>query len=382
MSTVEDILTQFYPVFRKTYTPFSQQAKAASDIIRCKTGTLGGHVQKCNECNHTVVRYNSCRNRHCPMCQGVTSAVWVDQRSKDVVNAPYFHVVFTMPEELHILVYQNQEKLYTLMYRAVAETLTELCSDQKYLGAQVGFISVLHTWSQDLRYHPHIHTVVLAGGLTELGKWRSSKKKFFIPVKVLSRKIRGKFLYYLKQYYAQGQLNFYGSAEQYCNPGSFQGLVDRCYAKDWYTYTKRTFSGPQAVLKYLGNYTRRIAIANSRIVSVDDDTVTFTVKDRKAGKTKPLTLPGVEFIRRFLMHVLPKGFVKIRHYGLLASRNKKTKLALCRKLTGTPAYKPVFEGLSILEVVCLLAGRDVTVCPACRKGSLERVHSFLPISLL
>jgi len=317
------------------------------------------------------------------MCQGVTNALWVDQRNKDVVNAPYFHVVFTMPEELHPLVYQNQEKLHSLMYKVVAETLTELCRDPKYLGAQIGFISVLHTWSQDLRYHPHIHTVVMAGGLTELGKWRSSKKKFFIPVKVLSKKIRGKYLYYLKQCYARGLLEFYGSAEQYRNPESFQNLIGLCYAKDWYTYTKKTFAGPQAVLKYLGNYTRRIAISNSRIVSVDKDSVTFTVKNRKEpGKRKTLSLKGIEFTRRFLMHVLPKGFVKVRYYGLLAGRNKKTKLALCKKLTASPIYKPIYEALTTLEVLCLLAGRDLTLCPACRKGKLIRVHSFHPISAL
>jgi hypothetical protein len=383
MSTVRDILTQFYLSCREANTPSYQQAKAAFNIINCKTKALGGHVQRCNECAHTTMHYNSCRDRHCPMCQGVTNALWVDQRSKDVVNAPYFHVVFTMPEELHPLVYQNQKLLYTLMYDAVAETLSELCGDQKYLGAKIGFISVLHTWSQDLRYHPHIHTVVMAGGLTKLNKWQKSSEKFFIPVKVLSKKIRGKFLCYLKQYYTNGQLKFYGGALEYQSPKHFQGLVDLCYAKDWYTYTKKTFKGPQAVLKYLGNYTRRIAISNSRIVCVDKDTVTFTVKNRKEpGTRKTLTLSGLEFTRRFLMHVLPKRFVKVRYYGLLAGRNKKTKLALCQKLTCTPPYKPVFEGLSTLEIVCLLTGRDVTLCPACQKGKLKLIHTFSPKDLL
>lgn len=382
-ATLKDVLVQFYPSFRETNTPSNQQAKTVLNIIDCKTAALGGNVQRCTECEHTIVHYNSCRNRHCPMCQGVTNALWVDQRSKDVINAPYFHVVFTMPEELHTLVYQNQELLYTLLYKVVAETLTELCRDPKYLGAQVGFISVLHTWSQDLRLHPHLHTVVMAGGLTELGKWRSSSKKFFIPVKVLSKKVRGKFLSSLKSYYAQGKLNFYGQATEYRNPSFFQGLIDQCYDKNWYTYTKRTFKGPQAVLKYLGTYTRRIAISNSRIVSVGKGSVTFKVKDRKdPGKKKALTLSGVEFTRRFLMHVLPKGFVKVRHYGILASRNKKTKLALCQKLTRTPTYESIFEDLSTLEVVCLLAGRDVTICPACRSGKLKQVGTFFPGDLL
>lgn len=379
MSTVKDVLEQFFPSFCKSSTLSYQQARAASHIVNCKTGALGANVHKCNECEHTVIHYNSCRDRHCPMCQGVTNALWVDQRSKDIVNAPYFHVVFTMPEELHPLVYQNQELLYALMYKVFSETLTELCRDQKYLGAQIGFISVLHTWSKDLRYHPHLHSVVMAGGLTKLGRWRNSSKKFFIPVKVLSKKVRGKFLCYLKSYYARDKLNFYGSAEGYRDREAFQRLIDRCYAKDWYTYTKKTFAGPQAVLKYLGHYTRRIAIANSRIVSVNRDTVTFTVKNRKdPNQRKTLTLSGIEFTRRFLMHVLPKGFVKVRHYGILAGRNKKTKLALCQKLTRTPSYQPVFEGLSALEIVCLLTGRDVTACPACRKGKLEKVRNFFP----
>ncbi|MCK9268607.1 MAG: IS91 family transposase [Alkaliphilus sp.] len=379
MSTVQDALRRFYPAYRGLYTPSLQQAKAALNITRCRTNALGGHVQKCDKCDHLVVHYNSCRDRHCPMCQGLTNAVWVDRRSRDILNAPYFHVVFTMPQELHALIYQNQRLLYSLFYRAVAETLQELSWDEKYLGAQAGFLSLLHTWGQDLHYHPHIHTVLLAGGLTKLNQWRSSSKKFFIPVKVLSKKFRGKYLYYLKQHYHQDLLKFYGDAEKYSDPKSFQELIDRCYAKDWYTYTKRTFSGPLAVLKYLGNYTRRIAISNSRVVSVNEDTVTISIKDYKeAGKRKETSLDGAEFIRRFLMHVLPKGFVKIRHYGILANRNKKTKLELCRKLSFSPTYKPKYEGLTTVEILCLLVGKDVTVCPVCREGKLKHAHSFCP----
>lgn len=379
MSTIQDALRRFYPAYRELYEPSLQQVKAALNIIRCRTNALGGHIQKCDKCDHIVVHYNSCRDRHCPMCQGLTNAVWVDKRSRDILNAPYFHVVFTMPQELHALIYQNQRLLYSLFYRAVAETLQELSWDEKYLGAQAGFLSLLHTWGQDLHYHPHIHTVLLAGGLTKLNQWRSSSKKFFIPVKVLSKKFRGKYLYYLKQHYHQDRLKFYGDAEKYSDPKSFQELIDRCYAKDWYTYTKRTFSGPLAVLKYLGNYTRRIAISNSRVVSVNEDTVTISIKDYKeAGKRKETSLDGAEFIRRFLMHVLPKGFVKIRHYGILANRNKKTKLELCRKLSFSPTYKPKYEGLTTVEILCLLVGKDVTVCPVCREGRLKHAHSFCP----
>ena len=377
MSTVQDVFKEFYPSFRQRFPVFGQQAKAAANIIDCRTSALGGRVCECEECGFATVRYNSCRNRHCSLCQGIVKSVWVDKRSADILNAPYFHVVFTVPDNLHTLIYQNQARLYSLMYKAVAETLTELCGDKKYLGAQAGFFAVLHTWGQDMHYHPHIHVVMLAGGLTPHQQWRSCSKNFFIPVKVLAKKFRGKYMHYLKQYYREDELKFYGSIKPYQNQKGFQGLVDQCYAKNWYTYTKKTFSGPEAVIKYLSSYTHRIAISNKRIVSVDEEGVTFTVKDYQNGsKTKTLTLSGVEFIRRFLMHVLPKGFVKIRYYGILANRNKKTKLVKCRKLTKSRYYKPKFAGLKTVEILLLLTGKDVTLCPKCQ--AKLSVSAFYP----
>lgn len=353
------------------------QVKASTSIINCKTSTLGGHKYECEDCGHLKIHYNSCRNRHCPSCQAITKEIWVDQQKKDILNAPYFHVVFTMPEQLHMIIYHNQKLLYNLMYKTVAETLMELAADKKYLGAQIGFFSVLHTWGQNLHFHPHIHSVVLAGGLDERNQWREASKKFFIPVRVLSKKFRGKFLYYLKQYYRQGKLNFYKSTEIYKKKNLFQKLIDVCYEINWYSYTKRTFSGPLAVVKYLGRYTHRIAISNQRIISFDKETVTFEVKDYKNNnKKKTVTMKGTEFIRRFLMHVLPNRFVKIRHYGLLANRNRKTKLVLCRKLTKTPSYKPLFEGKSTLEIVSILFEKDVTLCPECKKAHLTEIYSW------
>ncbi|WP_307342206.1 IS91 family transposase, partial [Metabacillus malikii] len=259
------------------------------------------------------------------------------------------------------------------------ETLAELSQDPKFLGAQIGFFSVLHTWGQDLHFHPHIHTVVLAGGLNKQNLWRSTSQKFFIPVKILSKKFRGKFLYYLKQYYQKKQLTFYNETRYYDNPKHFQKLLDECYSIDWYSYTKRTFSGPLAVVKYLGRYTHRIAISNNRIVSVNQNTVTIGVKDyRDHNKQKLITMKGIEFIRRFLMHILPKGFVKIRHYGLLANRNKKTKLTLCRRLTNSSTYKPIYKGLSTTEIVSLLVGRDITLCPECNKSHLKETPDSIP----
>ena len=367
MNTIQDIFQRFYGKFLKQHRVSAEQAKVANDIMNCRTAAFGGRVSKCEKCGFLEVLYNSCRNRHCPLCQGIVKAVWIDQRTSDILDAPYFHLVFTVPEQLNNLIYQNQVLLYSLMYKAVSETLTELCQDPKYLGAQAGFFAILHTWGQDLHYHPHIHVVMLAGGLTSCRQWRSSSKKFFIPVKVLAKKFRGKFLFNLKQLYVQNELKFYGKNSCYQNPKAFKELLDQCYSKNWYTYTKRTFSGPLAVVKYLSNYTHRIAISNGRIVSVNDESVTFIVKDyHNASKTKLITLSGIEFIRRFLMHVLPKRFVKIRYYGIWASRNKKTKLALCRKLTNSEVYKSRFESLKTNEILFLLTGRDVTVCPHCR----------------
>jgi len=377
MITVQDVFHHFHSQFAKSYALSAQQAKVYRDILRCRTAELGSHAFVCDECGHIAIHYNSCRNRHCPTCQGLTKAKWIDKRSKDILHAPYFHVVFTMPQELHPLIYHNQKLLYNLMYKAVAQTLQELSADTNYLGAQIGFFSLLHTWAQDLHYHPHIHTVVLAGGLTKDNQWRSSSSKFFIPVKVLSKKFRGKFLHYLKQYYQRKLLTFYGNAQQYLNPRIFQALLDQCYRKNWYSYTKRTFSGPLAVVKYLGRYTHSVAISNKRIVAMDENTITITVKDRKHNnRTKKVTLIGIEFIRRFSMHVLPKGFVKIRHYGLLANRIKQAKLELSRKLTGSPACQAKFEGLTTPEILLVLIGKDVTLCPVCGKGKLTAVYSF------
>lgn len=375
MSTVNEAFRQFYPSFYVSYPQGEQQKKAAFSLMNCRTSVLGGNAYTCHECGHVRVHYNSCCNRHCPLCQGISKAIWVDQRQKDILNAPYFHLVFTLPKELHTLIYQNQKLLYSLMYKAVSETLSELCLDPKYLGAQSGFFNVLHTWGQDLHYHPHIHTVIIAGGLTNLNQWKQGSKKFFIPVKVLAKKFRGKFMYYLKQYYRENMLDFYGHAKEFHNFEAFQGLIDQCYAKDWYVYCKRPFSGPLAVIEYLGRYTHQIAISNSRIVSVNLHTVTFKVRDNKGGKPKNLTLQGIEFVRRFLMHVLPKGFIKVRYYGVLATRNKKTKLSLCRKLTSSSSYKPKFEGKTTTEILSILFGKDITICPFCHQSKLKKIYS-------
>lgn len=373
MTDIKDIFNKFYLQYKLKYKPCTMQEKAAYDIMNCRTSAMGGHVDECDHCNYLRISYNSCRNRNCPLCQSIPKEKWVDARKSELLDAPYFHVVLTVPNELKMLIYQNQEILYSLMYKAASGTLLELAGSSEYLGAQIGFTSVLHTWGQGLVFHPHIHTIVLAGGLTKEGQWRCSSKDFFIPVKVMGKRFRGRFLYYLKKYYEDGQLKFHGMLKELENPECFQTLINTCYGISWYTYSKPTFSGPLAVIKYLGRYTHRVAISNSRIASMDEKTVTIKVKDYKdKSKEKLLTLSGVEFIRRFLMHVLPKGFVKLRHFGLLGNRNKKTKLVLCRKLTQSKLYKPVYVNLSTTEILKMITGKDITRCPSCILGKMQQ----------
>jgi len=378
MITVQQVFNRFYGDYAKAHKLSPQQIKAAEDIMRCRTPEMGGHIYECDECGYRIPLYNSCGNRHCGLCQNLSRLMWADERANDVLDAPYFHVVFTIPKELHTLVYQNQELVYALMYKAVSETLAELSGSKNYLGAQIGFFSMLHTWAQDLSYHPHIHTVIMAGGLTKSNKWKASSKKFFIPVKVLAKKFRGKMLDYIKQYHQDAKLSFYGQAEVLKDKVNFQSLLNTCYQKNWYTYTKRTFSGPLAVIRYLGRYTHRVAISSERIISMDEQSITISVRDRDDNnKRKTVTMPGTEFIRRFLRHVLPKGFVKIRYYGIMANRNKKTKLVLCRKLSKSKKYTGRFNGLKPTEIIGIIRGKDISICPCCKFGSMKKVMSFL-----
>lgn len=377
MITVQNVFNAFYPNYAKEHKSNVQQQKAARAIMNCRTGAMGINISICDDCGHESMHYNSCRNRHCPLCQALNRDVWADRRCEDTVNAPYFHVVFTVPEQLHMLICQNKELLYGLMYKATADTIFVLTQDKKYLGAKTGFFSVLHTWGQDLRYHPHIHTVLVGGGLDKTGQWRSSGKKFFIPVKVLAKLFRGKFLAALKSLRNEQSLEFFGQLSYLKDEGAFNSLLTEVYRINWYAYTKRAFSGPQAVVKYLANYTHRIAIANSRIIGIDESSVTFKVRDRnKAGSNKQLTLDGIEFVRRFLMHVLPKGFVKIRYYGILAVRNRKTSLAICQKLTATIKHDSKLKGLKPTEVLFVLFGKDVTLCPCCGTGKLVTLNGW------
>lgn len=377
MVDIKTIFKRYFNEYKQLFKVSSQQYKVASHIMDCRTSAMGGRVEVCEECGCYANLYNSCRDRHCPMCQNIPREKWVDKRCNDILLSPYFHVVFTVPDELNLVIYTNKELLYDLMYKASAQTLLKLSADKKFIGAQIGFTSVLHTWGQNLEYHPHIHSMVLAGGLTPDNKWKCTGKDFFIPVEILSKVFRGIYLQGLKQLFQSKKLQFFGDVKLLKYKTEFQKLIDSCYSKSWYTYIKETFSGPVAVIKYLGRYTHRVGISNKRILSMDDGKVTIEIKDYKDnGTKKTLTMDATEFIRRFLMNVLPAGFVKLRHYGILGNRNKSTKLRLCRKLTQTYRFKSRFENMNGAEILLSLTGIDITKCRDCGNGKMVPLWTF------
>lgn len=302
---------------------------------------MGYHSDVCTECGSVDVSYNSCRNRHCPKCQHSVQQKWVDAQMAKLLPVGYFHIVFTIPQELNTLMFQNQKLLYSLLLQAAGHTLVELAKDPKFLGATTGVTSVLHTWGQNLSFHPHVHCIVPGGGLSADGLcFVRSRKKFFIPVKVVSRKFRGKFLYLLRQAYDNNELAFFNDATSLAVKENFLALVNDLYSKEWVVFCKKPFKSPAHVVRYLGRYTHRVAISNSRIKSFDGNTVSFAWKDYKdSNKSKVMTLTASEFTRRFLLHVLPNGLVKIRHYGILSSRNIKSMLLKCTLLTRTRLFK-------------------------------------------
>ena len=364
--TIQDVFNRFYPVYLLKHRPSSPQMKVARHIMNCKTGAYGLNVSVCEECGSISVHYNSCRDRCCPMCQEFPKEKWVDARREDILDAPYFHVVFTVPKELNPVIYSNQKLLYSALYHAASDTLSELAADRKYLGVDIGFICILHTWGSEMNFHPHIHAIVLGGGLDPENHWKDNGEDFFLPIKVVSRVFRGKYLAELKQLWCDEKLEFHGTAEEFKNHYAFKELLDTCYAKEWIPYCKKPFNGAESVIRYLGKYTHRIAISNYRIKAMTDSNVTFTVKDyKKHGQWKELTLSGEEFIRRFLMHVPPRHFVRIRHYGLLSSRNKNRKIALCRNLLGCRKYLSRLKDLDGPAIIKLLYNKDVCRCTSC-----------------
>jgi hypothetical protein len=313
-----------------------QHRKVMDAIVRCRTAALGGHRDQCLRCGHQVISYNSCRNRHCPKCQGNARARWLAARSAELLPVPYFHIVFTLPHELSALVLQNKRLLYDLLFRTSAETLLEVARNPKHLGADIGLLSVLHTWGQNLQHHPHVHCVVPAGGLAMDGsRWVAASSRFFLPVRVLSRVFRGKFTAALKQLMLQNKLQFHSSLQELARPERFRQFLCQLFTKEWVVYAKPPFGGAQYVLNYLARYTHRVAISNHRLVAFKEERVSFRWKDYAVGgKQKVMTVSADEFLRRFLIHVLPKGLVRIRHFGLFANRRRAASLLRCRKALG------------------------------------------------
>ena len=314
-----------------------QHRKVLLAIARCRTAALGGHRDRCTGCGHTTrISYNSCRNRHCPRCQGNARRRWLQARERELLPTRYVHAVFTLPRELAPLALQNKRLIYNLLFHSSAETLLEVARDSRHLGAEIGFFSVLHSWNQRLQFHPHVHCVIAAGGLApDHASWISSRRSFFLPIGVLSRVFRGKFVAALRNAFHRGELQFYGSLAPLSQPRAFAAWLRVLFRHDWVVYSKPPFGGPQHVLRYLGAYTHRVAISNSRLVALSDGNITFRWRDSAHGNKKRLmTLDVEEFLRRFLLHLLPPGFVRIRNFGFLANRNRATLLPLCFQLLG------------------------------------------------
>jgi predicted Zn-ribbon and HTH transcriptional regulator len=311
-----------------------QQLKAFRAIQRCRTAALGGHRDACPSCGYQAISYNSCRNRHCPKCQAQARERWLVARQRELLATSYFHVVFTIPHELNVLALENPRLFYDLLFTATSQTLLEIASDAKHLGAEIGVIAILHTWGQNLLLHPHIHCVIPAGGLSpDHRRWVRPNYPFFLPVKVLSRVFRGKFLAGLKRLHRSHKLQCAGPAAALADPQQFAKLLRRLHRHDWVVYAKAAFGGPMQVLRYLGRYTHRVAISNHRLLAFDQERVTFRWKDyARGGKQGQMTLTATEFLRRFFLHVLPKGFVRIRHFGFLANRFRASRLTLSRQL--------------------------------------------------
>jgi hypothetical protein len=370
---VAEVVRRYGQAYRKRHTPSPDQARVLRALVQCGTGVLGGHVQEYDRCGEREISYNSCRNRHCHKCPGSQTARWLEAQQPQLLPVPYFHVVFTLPGLLAPLALQNPRVVYGLLFQAASRTLLEVAANPRHLGARIGFLAVLHTWGQNLHHHPHVHCVVPAGGLSSDGsRWVSSSPHFFLPVRVLSRRFRGQFLALLLKAFKDGRLRFRGSLERLGNRPAFLDQVSRARSTEWVVYAKAPFGGSATVLKYLARYTHRVAISNHRLQSMNDGTVAFRYKDYARGRRpRTMRLEATEFIRRFLLHALPKGFVRIRRYGLLANAQREHKLALCRELLGGLQDRNRIEKTSTPITAYEPKGYR---CPNCEKGTLRRIH--------
>lgn len=361
-----DIFSSHEKDFLQNHKLCPEQLKAFNAIMQCRTAALGGHLERCDTCGYTRQSFNSCRNRHCPKCQFIKTAQWVDKLAANLPAVKHFHVVFTIPNCLHKLFYINQNKCYSLLFKAAGKALLQCAANPQFMGAQVGAVGILHTWGQTLVYHPHIHMIVPAGGLSEdQMEWLASPKKFFLPVKVLSAVFRGILCRLLEQAFVAGDVKLPEDL------ADFKSLKAQCYQKKWVVYCEKPFSDSNRLIQYLGNYTHRVAISNNRILEHHNGKVSFCYKDYKyAGISKSISLEANEFIRRFMQHVLPCGFYKIRYFGFMAMCNMKEKLALCFDLIEKTTFLPVLQGLTALEVWRNITGADPLCCKMCKTGKM------------
>jgi Putative transposase/Transposase zinc-binding domain len=376
---VADIVRAHGDEFRRKHAGSlsAGQKRVLRAIECCRTAALGGHLERCDQCGHERNAYNSCSDRHCPKCQSLARAKWLEKRQAELLECEYFHVVFTLPAELAALALQNKRRIYDLLFRATADTLQSIAADPDHLGAQIGFFCILHSWGQTLNFHPHLHCVVPGGGISLDGsRWVSCRPGFFLPVKVLSRRFRKLFLRYLDQSYTAGKLQFYGALQELSDPHSFARYLAPLHDMEWVVHAKTPFGGPDRVLNYLGRYTHRVAISNNRLQTLHAGQITFAYKDYKhAQRPKVATLSADEFLRRFLLHVLPDHFQRIRSYGLLGNRHRAGYLARCRELLAMPAPIEPPER-NYRERSQQLTGHDPLQCPKCRRGQMVRMTSL------
>jgi len=379
---VADILRAHGETYQARHPLSAQQRAVLRRLSACRTAALGGHVDACAGCGFTRISYNSCRDRHCPKCQALKRAQWLETRLQRLLPVPHFHVVFTLPEALKPLLLRNQRSLYELLFRTAAQALLQLGADPKRLGAQLGITAILHTWGQNLLFHPHLHCVVTGGGLAADGsRWLATPPNYLLPVKVLAKLFQGKFLAGLKELYRAERLDLRGSVEALTDRRVFAHLLDRLYKQKWVVFAKRPFARAEHVFRYLGRYSHRVAISNARLVSMDNGQVRFRWKDYADGhRLKVMPLSAEEFVRRFLLHVLPKRFVRIRHYGVLAGRNVATKLARCRQLLGNPPLQPATPvEKTWTDWLLAWTATDPLCCPRCQ-GPLTR--QALPLTVV
>ncbi len=382
---VANIFREYGETYRQKFgtsmSPAQLQVMHAIEI--CRTAVLGGHVDQCDHCGHQVISYNSCRNRHCPKCQSLAKAEWLEARRTELLPVGYYHVVFTIPENLNSVVLQNKCAIYNILFKAVSQTLLTIAADPKHLGAKIGFTTILHTWGQNLMFHPHLHCVVPGGGLSVYKqKWIWCRKKFFLPVRVLSCLFRNRFLDLLMKAYDNGTLQFHNNIAHLGDGNNFKQFLKKNRKKVWVVYAKPPFGGPEKVMDYLGRYTHRIAISNHRLISLENGKVSFIWRDyRQGNKQRIMILDTEEFMRRFLLHALPSGFVRIRYYGFLCNRYRTHNLELCRKLLDVSENEncKVYQPLYWKERYEIVTGKSVDRCPLCGKGQLITIQHIRPI---